>query len=158
MTKKELRRMIREEVRREINNILPDVIEEAMGEVTRKVKKLLLRETKKVRTREQPAKDEMHLNFDPNRMKELIGYADFEPGRYTYEEGSYTEPEMLEESNQMEIAGIPIEGGLAAREEAMSTGVDFRAMPPALQKSIANAKAVFDDVEKKKNWRPGMKK
>jgi len=157
MTKKQLRRMIREEVVREVNKILPDVIEEAMGQVIPKVKRLI-KESRKVQKRQtQP---QASTPIDRTRMKELIGYGDFEPGMNRTEPSHYLEESHAPAASgppSMEIAGVPVEGGLAAREEAASAGMDFQAMPPELQKAIAKSKKVLDDVEKRSNWRPGMK-
>ena len=159
MTKQELRRMIREEVRKELQEILPDILKEAIRGVLKNNKSILKGNyTPQAKIKSQ---NNVGQSFDPTRLKELIGYGDFVPGMAGRADvPSYSS--HLEESQQrtqeaVKIAGVPVSTGLKAYEEAQSTGMSFREMPPELQEAIAKSKKTFDKSEKVAHFRPGKK-
>lgn len=153
MTKKELRRMIRQEVRKEVEGIIPDLVKEVLIEVTKDVKKMLLKESRRTENK-SVKKPESEIAFDPERIRKLIGYENFAP-----ESDDYTNiPEYLTESRKAPtIAGVPVMEGLKAKEDAASQGLSFNEMPKELRSAIAKSKQVFDNAEKRANYRPGVK-
>ncbi len=156
MTKKELKRWIREEVRKELYEALPEMIEEAISNVLAKQKLNESAARKTTRRRRTNA----GADFDPTRMKELIGYGDFVPGNtnqttnYLMEEIT---PATTEKRHTTEVAGVPIAGGLQEYEEAAGMGPGFNDMPPELQQAIGKAKSVLDKADETANYRPGRK-
>ena len=57
------------------------------------------------------------------------------------------------------------DGGAVIREDAISpaptaveTAPAFNQMPDFLVNAVSKAKKVYDDAERKDNWRPGMRK
>ena len=105
MNRRELRQMIREEVRTEILRTLPELIGEALNKVIsnqvrteggQKRRKQVVKEGKKA----TPA-----TPFDRSQLTALLGYAEMETPR----------PKSVPVPT---VAGVPVNGGLAAMEAA----------------------------------------
>lgn len=174
MDKTELRKMIREEVRREFNQVLPKLIRESIGNVLAEEMKRS-RTTARKTSESAPSKSgKLNEAVDRSRMAELIGYGDMKPGANSEEV-----PSILNE-----VAGIPMTGGLAAKEaengqthlrdytdesavfaesvvpdqESFVGGVDGGAAVPLdiVAALGSKGKKVLDATNQKANWRPGM--
>ncbi len=174
MDKTELRKMIREEIRREFNQVLPKLIRESIGNVLAKEMKRGRPGAKRVRKRDPSQLRELNEAVDRPRLAAMMGYGDMTPGA--------TSEEVPETVN--EIAGVPVAGGIAAREAASGQAHlrDYDAESPAFADSVvpdeasfdggvdggaavpmelvkalgASAKKTLDATNNKANWRPGM--
>lgn len=159
MDKKALRKLIREEVQQELYAILPKLLKEVVGSILAKPKKRMTESASPIKK-----------SFDAGRLKEMLGYGEMTP-------------ELHRSSKEMPtVAGIPVEGGLADYErkmgvshlndvpqitEAIMSGqeveeyesVAVSAVPDSIVKALGSrAKQVLAEADRKKNWRPGMKK
>jgi hypothetical protein len=142
MKKSDLRKMVREVVEEELYRILPELISEAMDNILRKAGPRRIDESK------EPARNRLPL--DPSSLRAALGYGDFRPGMA----GSV--PVESEDRPSATIAGVPMEGGLAAKEKAAGQ------IPPGpaadvLADAIGKAKSVYDRAKEKTNWRPGKR-
>jgi len=168
MNRKELRQMIREEVKTEVLRVLPELIGEVLNEV---VSKQLRKPAKKERqvVKENKQKKTM-TTLDRSKLAALLGYGDIEERR------GNSAP-----ISARTIAGVKVEGGLAAREmaagqahlrdysaenvaeipEEINENVVAGEAPPVPAELVAalgsRAKQVLEEAERKSNWRPGMK-
>lgn len=172
MDKSELRKMIREEIKREFNQVLPQLIRESIGSVLTKEMKRVRPVGRKTNRRAPSKTGKSPESIDRTKLTALMGYGDMRPG------ASVASPELLE------IAGVPMEGGLEAKEVAVGQGHlrDYDAESPVFAESAvpdesefgtvvssggavpmelvaalgAKGKKILDATTKKDNWRPGM--
>lgn len=174
MDKSELRKMIREEIKREFNQVLPQLIRESIGSVLAKEMKRVKPAGRKTNRRVPSNTGKSFEPADRMRLTELMGYGDMRPG------ASVASPEL------MEIVGVPMEGGLAAKEVSVGQGhlrdyvpdqpMEESAVPSEVDESqfagelhgpgsvpmelvaaLGNhSKKILDATNKKSNWRPGM--
>jgi len=187
MDKSGLRKLIREEVQRELYAVLPGLIKEALASVVAKVaprkrgQPPVRRPVQEVHTAGHAVVFEEDREFDEAARAKLaaaLGYGDGP---------RLTEPRVNPvRAPVMEVAGVPVSGGLRAHEQAAGLGhmadlsyekddefsvrgpdaVDESALTPAgpevplaLVKALGSqAKKVLDEAVARKNWRPGMKK
>lgn len=167
MNKKELREIIREEVQKEIYEILPQLLKETMTDLLAKQPKGRRRKAK-----QKVVKESKERTFDRTKLTSLLGYGDMKASVKT----AKTPPTM--------VAGVPIVGGLAEKEEmaGMSALRDYDDVPPQEQHTSTeefssvpelsagevptsivaalggNAKKVLEETNRMANWRPGMKR
>lgn len=176
MNKTDLRALIREEVQRELYSVLPDLLREALTSALKKA----VQPSRKAPVQEvrRPATPK---TFDKNKLARMIGYGDVRPGASFMDEPA--SHERIQEVRT--VAGVPIEGGLRAAEQAAGLGhlsnmswdegasagitgadnVDVAADSAAPEVPVElvsflgeRAKQVLDEANRKANWRPGMKK
>ena len=179
MNKSELRAMIREEVQQEVYSILPGLIKEALANVVGRTRRpARVKPSRMVAEAVGTPKE-----FDEDAkltLRERLGYGDMTPGKAAVV-GRSAQPVM-------EVAGVPVAGGIRAREAAAGlghlsnmswdeggsvvgpdAGADVTAgvgavdsggdVPMALVAALGSrSKKVLDEVNRKSNWRPGMKK
>lgn len=171
MDKTELRKMIREEIKREFNQILPQLIRESIGSVLAKEMKRFRPTTRSTNRRAPSNTGKSPELIDRTKLTDLMGYGDMRPGA------------TIASSELLEIVGVPMEGGLEAKEVLVGQGHlrDYNAesavfadsvvegddqvvgvhgpgdVPPNLVAALGDhSKKVLDATKKKDNWRPGM--
>ena len=173
MDKTELRKMIREEVRREFNQVLPKLIRESIGDVIAKEMKRARPSARKTNRRAASNTGKTYEPADRMRLTELMGYGDVASGA------------PVASAEVHEIAGVPMEGGLEAKEVSVGQGHlrDYNAesaeytdstvqdesefiggvidgggsVPMELVKALGeSAKQTLSKADNKSNWRPGM--
>lgn len=101
MNRRELKQIIREEVRTEVLRALPTLIGEALNEAISKQAKPVAGRA----PRRRVVKEGQKKSFDRSRLTALLGYGDMETPR----------PDAVPIST---VAGVPVDGGLVAREAA----------------------------------------